>query len=362
VHVLNDVDKGGNGIVHAVVDLACEQSARGDAVFVASSGGAFEPLLSERGVHHVAVPGIRRLAGLVSSARGLRQLILEQQIEVVHAHMNFSTLVARAAVTRTRARLVASAHTAFKWEAACMGAAELVITFGQAGVSAMRARGVGRSRLRIVCNGIVGSARAVRGEDVELARPAVVSVAGMYPRKGIDVLIRAFQRAAARHPEAHLHLVGDGPMRQLYEEQARQAGLSDRIHFHGFREDVEAVLRAADVFVLASRRDPFPLVVLEAREAGCAVVATAVDGVPEACDWGRAGVLVPAEDDAALATALSMLLDDEATLERWQRAAEHNLEKFTVAQMTSDVAEVYQELLDRRRRRGACASRGGAAT
>lgn len=357
LHVLNDVRDVGNGIVNAVVDLACEQRDRGHAISVASAGGEYESLLASHGVRHVTVPDIRRPGAVLASGRRLHHVVRESDVDVVHAHMNFATVVGRLAVSGTPARLVATAHTAFKLESALMAMADMVIALGDAGARTMRARGVLPSRMRVVRNGTVGSVRSSGTVAANLAGPSIVTVAGMYPRKGIDVLLRAFEIVAGAHETAHLHLVGDGPARVEFETQARSTSVADRIHFHGFRADVGAVLRAADVFALPSKRDPFPLVILEAREAGCAIVASAVDGIPEACDGGRAGWLVPVGDAHALATAITTLLRDPACLASWRRAAHTGLEAFSVGRVAADVDAVYAQTLARQprwagRRRG----------
>ena len=167
----------------------------------------------------------------------------------------------------------------------------------------------------------------------------------MYPRKGIDLLIRAFEAVSVQYPAAHLHLVGDGPARSEYEQQAARTNVAGRIHFHGYQSDAQSFLRAAYVFVLPSRRDPFPLVILEARQAGCAIVASDVDGIPEACDGGAAGWLVPVEDVAALTRALSTLLGDADALRSWQQTAGTALERFTVARVATDVEAGYRHAM-----------------
>ena len=110
---------------------------------------------------------------------------------------------------------------------------------------------------------------------------------------------------------AHLYLVGDGPERELFERQARRSRWSDRIHFEGFQTVPQAYMLSADVFVLASRRESFGLVLIEARQAGCAIVATNVDGVAEALDGGRAGMLVPPRNVPSLAVALTRMLRND---------------------------------------------------
>ena len=89
----------------------------------------------------------------------------------------------------------------------------------------------------------------------------------------MDDLIAAFASVSKDFPGAALYLVGEGPERQEFEAQAAATECSDRIHFIGFVKDPRCYLEQSDIFVLASRADPFPLVIPEAREAGCAIVA-----------------------------------------------------------------------------------------
>ena len=105
---------------------------------------------------------------------------------------------------------------------------------------------------------------------------------------------------------------------------------------------------SADVFVLASRRESFGLVLIEARETGCAIVATDVDGIAEALDGGRAGRLVPRRDVAALAAALRQLLSNPTEREHWQIRAKEGISGFRVCHMASEMKTVYDQLLSDR--------------
>jgi glycosyltransferase involved in cell wall biosynthesis len=166
----------------------------------------------------------------------------------------------------------------------------------------------------------------------------------MYRRKGIAELIEAFAQIALDFPEAHLYLVGNGPDRAIFETQAQITPVSDRIHFEGFQPEPQRYLKATDIFVLASLREPFGLVLSEAREVGCAIIATEVDGIPEALDGGQAGLLVPPGDSHTLATALSQLLSNPEMLHRWKHQAQQNLESLTVAHVSEETLKVYREL------------------
>jgi glycosyltransferase involved in cell wall biosynthesis len=346
LHLINDVSSEGSGIVNVTVDLACQQARQGAQVTVASTGGGWVELLEEHGVEHLTVASLRDTRRFVQTVRRVRAAVRERDVQIVHAQMNYLALVGSLAVLGTRSRLVSTAHTAFKRDSTLMALSGRVIAVGASNAATMRRRGVPARRLRVVTNGTIGSPRTeCHGPAPDLAHPAVVCVAGMYVRKGIDVLIRAFDRTATTVPGARLYLVGDGDDRVAFETLAQTCEAPDRIVFAGFQDQPRRWLEAAEVFALASRHDPFPLAVLEARDAGCAVVGSMADGIPEACEHGAAGWLVPVEDEAALAEALTELLTRPDVLEKWRAAAAHGLEKYTVDRVATDVERVYAELV-----------------
>lgn len=351
LHLLNTVRETGNGIINTAVDLAWGQARLGHEVHVASGGGEFASRFAEWGITHHALDQRRGPVTLVRAAGRLRALLHGLRPEVVHAHMMTGAVLARA-VRRPRAHggplLVGHVHNVYQRSARLMALADVVLCCGTAVAATMRARGVAPERLRVVLNGTVGSPRlpvAAAVAPAALAHPAIVTVAGMNARKGIDELLQAFERVAARHRDAHLYLVGDGPERARFETIARAGAAADRVHFTGFLRDPMPHLRAADLFVLASRRESFPIVIGEARAAGCAIVATDVDGVRESLDGGRAGVLVPPRDAVALAEAIGRLLDDPASRARQAAAALEGLGHYRVERMVAETVALYRETL-----------------
>jgi glycosyltransferase involved in cell wall biosynthesis len=91
------------------------------------------------------------------------------------------------------------------------------------------------------------------------------------------------------------------------------------------------------------------LAILEAREAGCAILATAVDGIPEALEHGRCGILVPPQNSTALAAGMIHVLRDRSLREALQREAKIGLERFTVSRMTDEVSDIYSDIFDESR-------------
>lgn len=348
VHILNHVDEVGNGIVNVAVDLACLQQEAGHDVLVCSAGGSFECLLEQHGVQHRVIRQERRPLTLLKALRLFRREVNRFRPDIVHAHMMTGAMLARFGAVQPGYRLVTHVHNEFQRSAILMGVGARVIAVSAAVAVSMQRRGVLKNRLRIVQNAVIGSPRHRPLRDYQpakLERPAVVTVAGMYKRKGILELIEAFNGVAAQVPNAQLYLVGDGPDRPLFEEVASKSQYAQRIHFEGFQRAPQPYLLAADIFVLFSHKEPFGLAVIEAREAGCAVIASDVDGIPEALDGGTAGILVPPKNPRVLQKEIVGLLSDQKELNRWKRSAQSSLSKFDVQRLNREVEALYQELL-----------------
>jgi glycosyltransferase involved in cell wall biosynthesis len=202
-------------------------------------------------------------------------------------------------------------------------------------------------RLTVVPNG-VDPHRFAGGAIFAHPRPYVVAVGRLVRQKGFDVLIEAFARL--RPTGVDLLLAGDGPERLALEEAGRRFGLAGRLHLLGARdpEAVASLYRGAVLAACPSRWEGLPVVCLEAMASGRAIVATTVDGIPDAVTDGETGLLVPPDDPVALAQALGRLLEDQTfrlrlgvagqrvTAERfaWPRVASGYLDALTEA--TSD--------------------------
>ncbi len=186
-----------------------------------------------------------------------------------------------------------------------------------------------RDRVGIPAHKLVTIQNGVEIERFERASPAdrallgirdrdavVACVARLSPEKGHAVLLDAFRLVLARHPDARLLIIGEGDEQAGLERRAADLALSGRVQWLGLRSDVPELLAAADVFVLPSLQEGFPMVVLEALAAGKAVVATEVGAISKVVRDGENGLLVPPGDARALAGAIGYLLHDPALRRR----------------------------------------------
>lgn len=179
-------------------------------------------------------------------------------------------------------------------------------------------------------------------------RKVLLAVGSKPEQKGFDLLLRAFARLAGDWPDWDLVIIGVDPasssvsgngssLRRLAEEQ----GIALRVHLPGRVGNVADWYARSDLFVLSSRYEGFPNVLLEAMAAGCACVAFDCDTGPrDMIEPGVNGVLVPAEDIMALREKLSELMGDESQRERLANEAIHVRERFNQERVMGRWAEV----------------------
>jgi len=165
-------------------------------------------------------------------------------------------------------------------------------------------------------------------------------------RKGVDVLLEALSRLSELDG-IHLDVVGDGAMRPGYERLTRRLGLEHAVTFHGLKSKPElaALMRGGDLFVLPSRYDNNPCVLLEAMASGLPAVATRVGGVPEALGE-TAGVLVDPSDPESLAAGIEDALERLDDFDREQIARRAH-ERYGREAISAQLADVYAEVAAR---------------
>jgi glycosyltransferase involved in cell wall biosynthesis len=214
----------------------------------------------------------------------------------------------------------------------------------------------GRTSTRLVYNGIdTAPYEAVTDEQIAVLRRELglgsARVVGVFSRlsrwKGQHVLVEALQHV----PDVHALLVGDalfGPDADYATELRTQCdalGLTDRVHFLGFRDDVPALMRLVDVVLHTSTApEPFGRVVVEGMLARRPVIATQGGGVPEIVVDGVTGRLVPANAPAALATTLNDLFSNaDATVQLASNGYDWATSAFTIEAMSQNMQRVIQD-------------------
>lgn len=177
--------------------------------------------------------------------------------------------------------------------------------------------------------------------------PVILALGRLHRKKAFDVLIRAL----ASVPDAHLWIAGEGELRAALQSEARRAGVADRVHLLGWRDDREALFAAADLCVVPSRYEPFGTVMIEAWAQDVPLVAAASTGPAGLVRDGVDGLLVPVDDAVALAAAINRVLNEPGLRERLIEGARR---AFAAAYTEEAVVRRYRDLYT-------CLARGGPA-
>jgi glycosyltransferase involved in cell wall biosynthesis len=174
-------------------------------------------------------------------------------------------------------------------------------------------------------------ARPLGGPAADLASHVIVSAGRFSPQKGFGLLVTAFADIAADHPEWTLRIFGTGPIRAQIRDRADGLGLNDRVELPGSSSDLGAELAKASIFVLSSRREGFPLVLVEAMSKGLAVASfDCLTGPREIITDRENGLLIPPNDTQALVAALRELVDDEPLRHRLAANAAETARDYTI--------------------------------
>lgn len=330
---------GGGGAERVALICANDLIAHGNEVDVvlARQGGELLPLLSPK-VRVVELKAQRLIRSVLPLARYLR----EERPDALHAHMWPATVIAIMAhrLARSSARLIVSDHVAYsspflsarqmRW---LRRTTKLLYPLADRRVAVSRRAaedlgeisGLGRERFDVVFNPVVPPDRIASNPAVESlwggAGKRIITVGSLKPVKNHALLIRAFARLG--NDNARLMILGDGPERRRLEKLADELVVRDRVLMPGFVLNPWPYLASANLFALSSDYEGLPLVIAEAMYAGLNIVSTdCVSGPAEMLDGGKFGRLVPCNDEAALAAAISDALAEAPDPDRMRRRAE----------------------------------------
>jgi len=191
--------------------------------------------------------------------------------------------------------------------------------------------------------------QAARGAfQLPADQPVVVALGRLSHEKGFDVLIRAFHQLLESGTSATLAIGGDGPERQALQTQIQESGLQDHIRLTGHVPDPRTLFAAADAFVLSSRMEGLPNVLLEAFACRVPTICTSVGAVPQVVTDEVDALLVPSDDADALTVSLTRLLTNDELRGRLAAAGRKTVEdRFSFEGRMRKVIAVYDDLLRR---------------
>ena len=328
---------------HFLLPLMRGMRARGHEVVGVCADGPLLAAIRQEGFRIETVPMARSysLRAQWHAYRALRSLLRAEKPDLVHGHMPISGFLARLAAWRAGVPVIAyTCHGFLFHQPGSWGRRGLAFVMEWLGgrltdvhMTVSNEEAADARRLRIHPRSIgIGNGRdparfrpdpearqRIRAElGVAEQRLVVITVARLVRHKGHPELLAAMQQV-----DAELWVVGDrlpSDHGEDLEPYFAACGLGERLRRFGSRDDVPALLAAADIFVLASHFEGLPMSVIEAMLTGLPVIAADVRGPREQVAEGLTGLLVPPGDVPALAAALQLLAGNPALRSRLGRA------------------------------------------
>jgi glycosyltransferase involved in cell wall biosynthesis len=297
-----------------------------------------------------------RFPGDLRTILSIARLSRSPDTSILQTHGYKANVLARVVAPFARCPWIAVLHGE-TWESAkvrayfalerlAVRAADRVLVVSESMARSLVARGLQAGKVRVVHNACLIEGVSSDEAHVTPKEPIIGVVGRLSPEKGVEVALRVFELVRRRVPSAQLYVVGEGPERVALEEDARRLGLGDSVVWLGYQEDLKRLYSRMSVFLLPSRSEGLPNVVLEAMALGLPVVATAVGGVPEVVTDGRSGFLTSSEDVEGLARRVADLLEDEPLRQRLAQDALHDVRsRFSLGARLSALEQIYREVL-----------------
>jgi glycosyltransferase involved in cell wall biosynthesis len=362
IHLVEDLKIGGAERVIADIALGLDRKKYDARVWCVTRGGETAAELGQKGID-VQVLGISSYRNPLNTFKLTRQLKAARP-DIVHTHGYFASVIGRIAARRAEIPVIlAHVHSTYwEYKKRHITIERKLSRFTHKIICCSRAvenfvkntEKITDNKTIVIYNGVdeerfsplksLPSIRAEWGMDEETA--VVGTVSSLTPHKGHEYLIQAASLVLDTLPAAKFLIVGDGPLRQRLEDQAKDLNIHPAVIFTGTRKDIPEMLSLMDVFVLPSHiREGLGIAIIEAMAAEKPVVATDIGGIPEVVNDSETGFLVDPGNPEALSKAIIELLQNPQRAKIMGEKGRNRVkEMFTTKKMLSDIEKLYQSL------------------
>jgi len=361
--LITELDQGGAERALVRIATGLDRSRWQPHVISLSDRGLLTEPLEDAGIPVTALGAgrVRSPAGLWRATVGLTRCLKEQQPAVLQTFLFHANIAGRLAGRRAGVPVIVSgirvAEKRGRWRLKLDRWTDrfvdrhVCVSQSVADFSIRESR-LPESKIVVIPNG-VDVERFAAAEPADLSRfeippdgRVVLSVGRLDEQKNPLGLLHSFARIADSHPQAHLLFVGHGPLESELRAAIAKSNIESRVHLAGWQADIPGIMRACGVFVLASRWEGMPNVLLEAGAAGIPVISTRVEGAEEIINSGESGVLVGISSQDELAAAMSDCLSDPPSAKsRADRLQSIVALQFTWESAASSYAALYESLL-----------------
>ena len=346
LHISRTMDIG--GAERIVYQLSSDLKDEFNSVHVASTGGLWESELAAQGIQHHKILDIdsKNPLTVIKILYSIGQIIKNNEITIVHTHHRMAAFYIRLLkLVHPKLIHVYTAHNVFKDKLPLYGFAlknAKSVAVGEA-VNKNLKEDVGITDSRVIYNGVVLKETDDQVDEIiSYDGIKLGCIARLSEQKGLTYLLDAMSLLTVK--DIRLFIVGDGELRNELENKVKELHLQDSVTFLGYRKDIAECINSFDFCVLPSVFEGFGLVAIEAFMNSKTLVATAIPGLNEVVT-NENGVLVPAKDPAALASAIDKLATDATLRQELSSQAKKDYEnKFSYPLFLENYRELYREL------------------
>lgn len=299
----------------------------------------------------------------------LRKILRALRSDIVHTHLIhadlFGLIASKLAGIPT---IITSRHNDdnFRYHPVLRRVSQVLWWFTDGGIAisdairdfTIRVEGASATKVDLVRYGLdyhwipdaeIQSARHTIYQELSLKHDVIIvgMVCRLVEQKGIIYALHAFKRIYGKFPKAHLVIAGDGELAGELLSQSRMLGISDRVHWLGWRDDAQIIMASMDIFLMPSLWEGFGLVLLEAMSKRIPIIASRVSAIPEVIQDGITGLLITPRSADDLSTAIIRLLEDRSLRKHMGLVGEDRLEQeFSVNQMVDNTLAVYHKRIN----------------
>ena len=346
LHISRTMDIG--GAERIVYQLSSDLKDEFDSVHVASTGGLWESELAAQGIQHHKILDIdsKNPVTVLKLLFSIHQIIKQKGITIVHTHHRMAAFYIRLLkLVHPKLIHVYTAHNVFKDKLPLYGFAlknAKSVAVGEA-VNKNLKEDVGITDSRVIYNGVVLKETDEQVDEIiSYDGIKLGCIARLSEQKGLTYLIDAMSLLTIK--DIRLFIVGEGELREELENKVKELNLQDSVIFLGYRKDIVECINSFDFCVLPSVFEGFGLVAIEAFMNSKTLVATDIPGLNEVVT-NKNGVLVPAKDPAALASAIDKLATDATLRQELASQAKKDYEnRFSYPMFLENYRALYREI------------------
>ena len=368
LHIISSTNIGGSP-KHTLI-LCQELEKLGcHAIIVSPQKGSFESEIKQSGIkwEPVELSSVFQL----SLYRHLQKIVITQQINLIHTHELKADFIGMVLAWKTKRPLVTTIHNMInkgllpKWKKIVYLWLTRLIASRQNKIIAVSeaVRKNAIEQLKLPAEKVVTIRNGTKILDINKSldiavvrkelglnpvQPVIALISRLIPeQKGHRYFLLAAKKVIQQKPESQFLIVGDGTIRKELEELTKHLGIQSNVFFVGWQSNIFDILCSINICAVPSLWDPLPRIVLEAMVAGKPVVASNVDGIPEAVIEGETGILVPPADENKLAVAFLDLLNSPDKGNQMGIAGRKRvIAEFSSDRHAKEVLSVYHELTE----------------